>query len=178
MSTTAPGETTRTPDAPGAPATLDAPAEPPASAEPLTPVTPAAPTEPAGLLTTGELARWASVAPATVRHYEDLGLLEPAARQPEPPRYAASAVGLVNVILLLRDVGFTPREMKELIDARSGSSRAWRDLAERKIVALDRQIATAKMARDALDHALRCEHDGIVDCPRFRAVVADHPESP
>jgi MerR family redox-sensitive transcriptional activator SoxR len=150
---------------------LDAPAEPPALAEP------AAPTEPAGLLTIGELARWASVAPATVRHYEDLGLLEPAERQPEPPRYAASAVGLVNVILLLRDVGFTPREMKELIDARSGSSRAWRDLTERKIVALDRQIATAKMARDALDHALRCEHDGIVDCPRFRAVVADHPES-
>ena len=67
MSTTAPGETTGTPDAPSEPARLDAPAEPAAPTEP---------TEPIGLLTIAELARWASVAPATVRYYEDLGLLE------------------------------------------------------------------------------------------------------
>lgn len=143
----------------------------------------AGPGETPDLLTIGELARWADVAPATLRHYEDLGLLdavgpvgpveraEPIADQ---RRYAASAVGLVDVIVLLEAVGFSPRETRELLDARSGSPRSWRQLAERKVAALEQQVRAARTALDALDHALRCEHDGIVDCPRFRALVADH----
>jgi hypothetical protein len=39
---------------------------------------------------------------------------------------------------------------------------------------LDRQIDAARFARAALEHALGCEHDGIVECPHFRALVADH----
>lgn len=134
----------------------------------------AGPGETPDLLTIGELARWANVAPATLRHYEDLGLLEPAEPLADPRRYASSAVGVVDVILLLDAVGFTPRETRELIDARSGSPRSWRQLTERKVAVLDRQIVAARVARDALQHALRCEHGGIVECPRFRALVSDH----
>lgn len=132
----------------------------------------AGPGESPDLLTIGELARWANVASATLRHYEALGLLDPAAPPlSEPGRYPASAVGLVEVILLLHEVGFTPRETRELLDARAGSPRSWRQLTERKIAVLDRQIDAARLARAALDHALGCEHDGIVDCPRFRALA-------
>jgi DNA-binding transcriptional MerR regulator len=127
------------------------------------------------LLTLGELARWSNVTTAELRHYEALGLLDPAEPLSEPRRYTAAAVGLVDVIVLLHEVGFTPRETRELLDARAGSPRSWRQLTERKIAALDRQIAAARRARAALDHALGCEHDGIVDCPELRALVADEP---
>jgi MerR family redox-sensitive transcriptional activator SoxR len=145
--------------------------------------------------TIGGLARWANVAPSTLRYYEDLGLLEPAeltepAEPAEPTdeaehaeqtaadagqrRYAPTAAGIVGAILLLREVGFSVREMRELIDARAGSPRGWRQLTERKIAELDHRIAAARQARDALDHARRCQHGDIVDCPDFQAVVADH----
>ena len=134
----------------------------------------AVPGETPDLLTIGELARWADVATSTLRHYEDLGLLEPVDPAADPRLYAPEAVGTVDVILLLREVGFTPREMKELLDARVGSPRSWRQLTERKIAALELQITAAWLARAALEHALGCEHESIVDCPRFRALVADH----
>jgi DNA-binding transcriptional MerR regulator len=124
-------------------------------------------------LTIGELARWSNVTAATLRHYEDLGLLTPIDPLADPRRYDGSTIGLVGILLLLHEVGFTPREMRELIDARSGSPRSWRQLTERKIDTLGRRIAAARLARDALEHALGCEHEGIVDCPRFREMAVD-----
>jgi DNA-binding transcriptional MerR regulator len=126
------------------------------------------------LLTIGELARQAGVATSTLRYYEDVGLLSPTERVSGQRRYSSSIVGAVGAILLLRDVGFTLREMKELLEARADSPRGWRDLTERKLADLDRQIAAAKVAREALVHALRCEYHDIFDCPNFQAGVADH----
>jgi len=133
----------------------------------------AGPGETPDLLTIGELARWANVTAATLRHYEALGLLDPAEPPSEPRLYAAATIELVDVILLLHEVGFTPRETRELLDARAGSPRSWRQLTERKIAALDRLIDAARIARAALDHALGCEHETIVDCPELRALVTD-----
>lgn len=126
------------------------------------------------LLTIGELARQVGVATSTLRYYEDIGLLARAERVSGQRRYAPSMVGAVGVILLLRDVGFTLREMKELLEARADSPRGWRDLIERKLADLDRQLAATQVAREAVVHALGCEHDDILDCPNFQAVVADH----
>jgi hypothetical protein len=58
------------------------------------------------LQTIGELACRAGVAPSALRYWEELGLLPTAARLAGQRRYPESAVGLVGVILLLRDVGF------------------------------------------------------------------------
>jgi DNA-binding transcriptional MerR regulator len=126
------------------------------------------------LLTIGELARQAGVATSTLRYYEDVGLLPPAERVSGQRRYAPSMAGAVGVILLLRDVGFTLREIQELLEARADSPRGWRDVTERKLADLDRQIATTQVAREALVHALGCKHHDILDCPNFQAVMADH----
>jgi DNA-binding transcriptional MerR regulator len=125
------------------------------------------------LLTIGELARQVGVATSTLRYYEDVGLLAPAERVSGQRRYAPSTVGTVGMILLLRDVGFTLREMKDLLEARADSSHGWRDRIERKLADLDRQLATTQVAREALVHALGCEYDDILECPNFQAVMAD-----
>jgi DNA-binding transcriptional MerR regulator len=87
-------------------------------------------------------------------------------------RYPESAVGLVGVILLLRDVGFSLRESKAFLASRGYGVDAWRQLAERKLADLDDQIAKAQTAREAITHALSCDHDDITTCPNFANVVA------
>jgi MerR family redox-sensitive transcriptional activator SoxR len=124
------------------------------------------------LLTIGELARRAGVATSALRYYEELGLLPAPARISGQRRYPESAVELVGIILLLRDVGFSLAEQKALMASRAASLDDWRRLARRKLADLDEQIAKARAAREAIEHALRCPHDDIVECPNFASVIA------
>jgi DNA-binding transcriptional MerR regulator len=124
------------------------------------------------LLTIGELARRAGVAASAVRYYEAVGLLPTPVRVVGQRRYPESAVGLVGVILLLRDVGFSLAEQKALMAARAEGLDEWRQLARRKLAELDDRIAKARTAHDAIDHALRCPHGDILECPTFAGVVA------
>ena len=124
------------------------------------------------LLTIGELARRAGVATSALRYWEEIGLLPPAARIAGQRRYPDSAAGLVGVILLLRDVGFTLAEQKAFMASRAAAPGDWQLLARRKLAELDDQIAKAQAAREAINHALRCPHDDILDCPTFASVTA------
>jgi DNA-binding transcriptional MerR regulator len=124
------------------------------------------------LLPIGELARRAGVAPSALRYWEDLGLLPAPARSSGQRRYPASAVALVGVLLLLRDVGFSLAEQRAFVAARGAAPDAWRRLARRKLAELDARIADARAAREALAHALRCPHEDVRQCPTFRALVA------
>ena len=123
------------------------------------------------MLTIGELARRVGVAPSALRYYEELGLLPTPARISGQRRYPESAVELVGIILLLRDVGFSLAEQKAFMAARAGAPNEWRRLARRKLAELDEQIANARAAREAVDHALRCPHKDILHCPNFRSLI-------
>ena len=123
-------------------------------------------------LTIGELARRAGVAPSALRYWEGLGLLPAPARRSGQRRYPESAVALVGIILLLRDVGFSLAEQKALMSSRGVALDEWRRLARRKLAELDERIAQARAAREAIDHALRCPHEDVRQCPTFRGLVA------
>lgn len=122
--------------------------------------------------TIGELARRAGVAASALRYWEELGLLPAPDRAAGQRRYPPSVVGLVGEILVLRDVGFTLREIRELLAARSSGARGWRELHERKLAELDRRIAQAHAARTAIAHGLACPHEDVHDCPTFGGVIA------
>ena len=123
------------------------------------------------LLTIGELARRAGIASSALRYYEELGLLPPPARVSGQRRYPESAVGLVGIILLLRDVGFSLAEQKALLAAQAVAPDEWRRLARRKLTQLDDQIAKTQTAREAIEHALRCPHEDILQCPNFSSLI-------
>jgi MerR family copper efflux transcriptional regulator len=123
------------------------------------------------LLTIGELARRAGVAASALRYWEELGLLPAPARVSGQRRYPEAAVGLVGIILLLRDVGFSLAEQKALMAARAVALEDWQRLARRKLAELDDQIANAQTAREAINHALGCPHQDIRQCPNFASVV-------
>jgi DNA-binding transcriptional MerR regulator len=123
------------------------------------------------LLTIGELARRAGVATSALRYYEELGLLPAPARIAGQRRYPESAVYRVGIILLLRDVGFTLAEQKELMGSRTIEPDQWRRLARGKLAWLDEQIAKAQSAREAIAHSLSCPHEHFGDCPSFADAV-------
>jgi DNA-binding transcriptional MerR regulator len=123
------------------------------------------------LLTIGELACRAGVATSALRYWEELGLLPAPARISGQRRYPASAAGHVGVIMLLRDAGFTLAEQKVFMASHAAAPDDWRRLARRKLAELDQQIANAQTAREAIDHALRCPHKDILECPNFAGLI-------
>jgi MerR family redox-sensitive transcriptional activator SoxR len=123
-------------------------------------------------LAIGELAKRTGVATSALRYWEELGLLPAPVRVSGQRRYPESAVGLVGVILLLWDVGFSLRESKALLASRTRAVGGWRSLAHRKLADLDEQIAKAQTAKEALTHGLACPHDDFTTCPTGASIVA------
>ena len=124
------------------------------------------------LLTIGGLARRTGVAASALRYWEELGLLPEPTRVSGQRRYPESAIGRVGIILLLREVGFSLAEQRALIASRGADAGEWRKLTRRKLVELDEQIASAQVARAAVDHALHCPQQDILECPTFASITA------
>lgn len=123
-------------------------------------------------LTIGELASRTGVATSALRYWEELGLLPAPARVSGQRRYPPSAVELVGVVVLLRDVGFTLREVKAFVASRSPAGDGWRELYQRKLAELDERIAQVQVARTVIAHGLACPHEDILECSNFAGGVA------
>lgn len=122
------------------------------------------------LLTIGELAQRVGVATSALRYYEEVGLLEPTERRAGRRRYDRSAIEVVGTILLLRDVGFTIAEIRQLHSSRADRA-ARRSLLRRKLDELSRKAAEINLARQALEHGLNCPAPDIIRCPNAVALV-------
>jgi DNA-binding transcriptional MerR regulator len=110
-------------------------------------------------LRSGEIARQAGVSADTLRHYERKGLL------PEPRRlangYRAYPPEALNRVLLIQralGVGFTLTELAGLLRDRDHGRppcRTVRELAERKLADVDRQLEELAEFRRELSGLLR-----------------------
>jgi DNA-binding transcriptional MerR regulator len=121
-------------------------------------------------LTIGELAHRTGVATSALRYWEELGLVPAPARVSGQRRYPPSAVQLVGLILLLRDVGFSLRELKALVTSHPPMDD-WQQLGQRKLAELDQCIAQAQVARTFIAHGLACPADHLLDCPNFTRIL-------
>src|SRR4051812_7390509 len=92
----------------------------------------------------GEIAGQAGVNIQTLRYYERRGLLRPTRRLASGYReYDLATIPLVHFIKNAQELGFTLREIGELIDLRAARSRSQlkvRQLAIAKIAEVDRRI--------------------------------------
>ena len=123
-----------------------------------------------GLLSIGELAERTGVAITALRYYDDLGLVRPQGRVSGQRRYSQSTVGVVGVVLFLREVGFSLGEIRELVGAK-GKTRRWSELLERKLEELAQQQHRLAVARNALEHAHSCPAEDLSRCPRFWTII-------
>jgi MerR family copper efflux transcriptional regulator len=100
----------------------------------------------------GEVANLVGLSLRTVRHYEDSGLVLPAARTPGGFRlYDDQAVDRLRLIMKMKPLGFTLEEMRILIETRSRlDSGAIGDLEEQELrerLAMFTTAATEKVVQ-------------------------------
>jgi DNA-binding transcriptional MerR regulator len=117
-------------------------------------------------MTIGRLARECDVPVSTLRYWERAGLLAPGRRTHSNYRvYADDAVARVRLIRMSQSLGFTVADIRtllRLLDTRVHQCSAVRAVVERRLEALDRQLADLREHRRKLRsmHNL-CEHDDL-----------------
>jgi MerR family transcriptional regulator, mercuric resistance operon regulatory protein len=118
-------------------------------------------------LTIGRLAAAGGVGVETIRFYQRRGLLETPTRESGIRRYGSEDFRRLRFIRQAQGAGFTLEEIGELIELDSGEDRnRARELARRRIEALDAKIAELNRARDALRRlATECGKGGKGPCP-------------
>jgi MerR family transcriptional regulator, copper efflux regulator len=126
---------------------------------------------------TGELARRAGVGVETLRFYEREGLL------PRPPQrasgyrdYPPEAVGLVRFVKRAQVLGFSLREVKELLALRNVPRATCGDvvaIARHKVAEIDAKLADLRAIRAALTKLLKgCRGTApIARCPIIESLT-------
>ena len=123
----------------------------------------------------GEVARRAGVGVDTVRFYEREGLIEEPARRPSGYRqYPAETIPLIRFIKRAQDLGFTLREVEELVSLRDGDGTRKREVrarAEAKLKDIDQKLARLQAMRSALWGLLEaCACGKKPSCPILEAL--------
>jgi Cu(I)-responsive transcriptional regulator len=123
-----------------------------------------------GLITIGEAAARAGVPAKTIRFYEEVGLIAPAARLENRYRgYHENDVQTLRFIQRARSLGFSLKEVGELLTLYRDRHRASKDvkrLALEHVAELDRKIAELTSLRDTIaELARRCHGDQRPECP-------------
>ncbi|GAB3733294.1 MerR family transcriptional regulator [Amycolatopsis oliviviridis] len=118
-------------------------------------------------MSVGEVAERFGLATHVLRHWESVGLLEPA-RSGDRRRYDDADLYRVSVILRAKEAGLSLdgiREMFQKPEAREAVLRRHKE-------ELTRRVEAAQASLAIIDCALGCEHDDFTQCAHFRAAVA------
>jgi len=126
-----------------------------------------------GGLTIGKAARLAGVGVETIRFYERQGLIErpPAGASGSGYReYPLETIKRIRFIRRAKELGFTLKEIKELLALRIAPETRCEDIrrrAEAKIGDVEAKIASLQRIRSALEELVeRCEGEGPAsECP-------------
>lgn len=131
--------------------------------------------DPAQTLKTGELARRAGVGVETVRYYERRGLLREPPRRPSGYRmYPPTAVDRLRFIRRARELGFTLREIDQLLSTSMTVGDRCGLVQEHlaaKVADVEGRIADLRRVREALlALADDCEGHDDSGCPFLEAL--------
>lgn len=123
------------------------------------------------VLTIGQVAKHAGVTVETLRFYEKQGLIPSPIRNASGYRvYEAAMVKRVRFIQRAKDLGFTLKEIGELLNlrqTRETSCLQVRQVAQTKVTEIDQKLQELQRMRRALTLlATRCEVEGTLgECP-------------
>ena len=122
-----------------------------------------------GLIRIGDVARQFDLTLRTLRFYEDKGLISPR-REGSARLYSRKDITRLKLILLGRKVGFSLREVKQIMDLydpADSNMRQYRVLVEKS----QRQMVKLEKQRAAIDEAID-ELTGAMS--QWRAALAGH----
>jgi MerR family transcriptional regulator, copper efflux regulator len=105
-----------------------------------------------------------------LRHWEDVGLLQPARDSAGRRKYGPDEVVRVAAILRSKVAGMSLEQIHVLLDAGADGRR---EILNAHVEELDRRMGEMALSREMTLHALRCRAHDIATCPRFQAAVQD-----
>ena len=132
------------------------------------------------MLMIGELARCTGAKVNTIRVYEDIELMPPAARTDSGRRtYGDTDVRRLRFILNGRELGFSTGELKSLISLSEQPDRdctAAAAIARRHLADIEMRLARLARLRDELEHvAVSCDGGRMADCQVMEAIARPLP---
>jgi DNA-binding transcriptional MerR regulator len=118
----------------------------------------------------GEVARRSGVSAATLRFYEEKGLIASVGRHGLRRMFAPNVLERLALIALGRASGFSLDEIARMFTP-EGQPRIDRQLLAAKADELDRTIHELSAMRDGLRHAAQCRAPSHMECPTFRRIL-------
>ncbi|HTU68330.1 MAG TPA: helix-turn-helix domain-containing protein [Steroidobacteraceae bacterium] len=117
-----------------------------------------------------ELARESGVTAATLRFYEEKGLISSVGRRGLRRLFDPSATEKLAMIALGQSAGFSLDEIAQMFGA-DGKPQIDRRKLARKADELDATIRKLTAMRDGLVHAAKCSAPSHLECPTFRKLL-------
>lgn len=134
-------------------------------------------------LNIGEAAKAAGVSAKMIRHYEQIGLLPPAARTDAGYRqYSERDVSILRFIRQSRQLGFSIERIADLLGLWSRQDRPSRDvkaLAQAHLAELEEKMRELAQMQHALSLLVnRCQGGDDPHCSILAGLAAGSPEAP
>ena len=114
----------------------------------------------------GQVAKASGVSVATIRYYDELGLITPVRRLGGKRRFSPEVIPRVSFIRRAQTAGFSLTDIKTLLDDGQGT----------RLTVIDRQLADLRKRRDelevmiaTLEEVRRCGCDVVTECERVVA---------
>ncbi len=128
-------------------------------------------------LSIGDAAARTGVKAATIRYYEQIGLVAPPPRtEGKQRRYGQDAIARLNFIRHARALGFEIDAIRDLLALKGEPDRPCADadgIAVRRLVEVDRRIAQLTALRAELQRMVDgCGHGRVSDCRVIEALAA------
>ncbi len=118
----------------------------------------------------GDLAARFGLETHVLRHWESMGLLDPARDGAGRRRYGSDDAFRVATIMRSKAAGMSLEQIRVLLD---GGAYDRHVILEAHIADLEARMAEMAHSREMTRHALECRAHDIAACPNFRAHVQD-----
>ncbi|MFS4581944.1 helix-turn-helix domain-containing protein [Phaeobacter sp. C3_T13_0] len=118
----------------------------------------------------GEVATKSGVTPATLRYYEDIGLITSLSRKGLRRQFGPETLLQLSLIALGKAAGFTLAEITGMFGSDGQPDLPRADLHKRADQ-LDKQIKNLSTLRDAMRHVANCPAPSHMECPTFQRLL-------
>lgn len=124
----------------------------------------------------GQLAGLTECKPATIRYYEKIGLLPEPRRSPGNTRiYDQTHLGLLRFIRNSRELGFSQKDVRELLDIARQTHHPCADvtkIAKAHLEKIDLRIARMSVLRSELEETIQaCNGELVANCHIVEALA-------
>jgi MerR family transcriptional regulator, copper efflux regulator len=118
----------------------------------------------------GDVAAQFGVATSVLRHWEDVGLIDPARDSGGRRSYDDDDIVRLAVIARSKAAGMQLDQISVILDREADDRRR---ILEEHIASIAERIAEMELWKHLTEHALECRRADISECPNFRNGIAD-----